>query len=578
MIPKKTITEIIDKTDIVSLVRDYIKLQKRGANYIGLCPFHSEKTPSFSVSPQKKIWHCFGCNQGGNIVGFISKIENINFIDTMKFLASNVGISINFENNFVDKNLELINAVGFAVDFYHQQLFKPLATHALNYLINRGFTAEQLIDLRLGYAPRKNALFNYLKSQNVSIDNMISAGLVQKRESGDVVDRFQDRVVFPIQNLSGDAIAFGGRVLPSHTVIDKAPKYLNSPENDIYHKGRVLYGLNLTKEFVKKEGRLLLVEGYIDFISVYLHGIRNSAATLGTALTTDQARLIKRFASEVVIGYDSDQAGINAAMRAADILLQMELKVSIVEYSHKDPDQVISVLGVDALNEQIRQAKPYVMFRIDKIVAKYNLSVPESVTQAANELIEFLLSIKANVIIDNYVKYIAKKLKITEESIYSRMKQAKYFRKRGKDLSPKVITQPKKDKYLTAQQTVIRILASYPEYRIKLNGHITADCFTDMMLKNIFELLMSSNDTNQKLIDQMTDEHLKNRYVAIMIDDNNQEEVNGFWDNINVLKQYPFELKLKNIEMNIKDAQEENNHNKLEGLLKEYNELLISKS
>ncbi|HCY37906.1 MAG: DNA primase [Candidatus Margulisiibacteriota bacterium] len=575
LISKETINEVIEKADIISVIRDYVSLRKRGTNYIGLCPFHNEKTPSFTVSPDKNIWHCFGCNEGGNVLRFITKVENFSFIEAIQYLANRVGVTIEIDaSKSYDKKSPILETVNKSAKFYHSLILKEEAKNAYNYLLNRGFSDEHIKHFQIGYAPRSaNSLLMFLKNSGAAIDSLISAGLVIKRENGDYIDRFRDRITFPICNSFGDVIAFGARIIPGADE-SKQAKYINSPENDIYHKGKILYGLHLTKDHIKKGKTALIVEGYMDFLSCYISGIVNVVATLGTAMTIEQARLIKRYADNAVIGYDSDAAGVNAALRAGEILYNLNVDVNIVEFSKKDPDEVIRSEGIESLTNQIVNAIPFTMFKIDKTVAKYNLQVAENVSKAVDEIVVFLDSINDALKTQPIIKQVSDKLKISEESVYSKLRQFRYFKKTGGKDSSKNVKQPTKDKYVKAQEIIIRIISQDCLKRKEVSQELPPEYFVDENMRKIYSIICNNEGSSTSIIEMLDDELLKNRYVSILINDM-KEEVNGFWDNVKVLKNFEYEQKRINIEESIKHAQEDNNLEELDNLLKELNNLRL---
>ena len=339
---KDIIEEIKSRCDIVDIISDYMHLEKSGSNYTGLCPFHSEKTGSFMVSKSKQIYKCFGCNAGGDVISFVMRWENVDFMEAVKILARKCGITL--DRNISEEEKKKIQEINKfreihteAARFYFANLLRT-KNPGYEYLRKRGLSDKIIKKFGLGYSPNSwNSLMNYLLSKGYDKTDLVKCGLItHKTESNKYFDRFRNRVMFPIFNYNGKVIGFGGRVLD-----DSLPKYLNSPETLVFNKRMNLYGLNISKKGIKDD-TLILVEGYMDLISLYQNNIENVVATLGTALTIEQAKLIRRFAKNVIISYDSDQAGQNATLRAIDILLKADIKVKILNLKDcKDPDDFI---------------------------------------------------------------------------------------------------------------------------------------------------------------------------------------------------------------------------------------------
>jgi len=338
------IDEIRNKNDIVDVISQYVTLKRSGRNFFGLCPFHNEKSPSFSVSPDKQIFHCFGCGVGGNVYHFLQKMENISFLEALEQLASNAGVQLPSSENDVDNKLiELKSKVykinEIAANFYHERLYKPEAKEAQEYIKKRKLDNRTLKNFLIGYSGKFNELYLELKKHGFSDEEILASSLVNKNENGTFIDRFRRRLMFPIQDTRDRFIAFGGRVLDN-----SKPKYINSPENIVYHKGRYLFGLNVAKrEQVKK---LIIVEGYMDAISLHQRGIPNVVASLGTALTEQQGRLLRNSSEQIIIGYDADDAGQAATIRGLEILQNLGCDIRILQiYGAKDPDEFITKYG-----------------------------------------------------------------------------------------------------------------------------------------------------------------------------------------------------------------------------------------
>jgi DNA primase catalytic core len=357
MIEREKIEEIKRQTDIVALISEYLPLKKVGKNYRALCPFHSEKQPSFYVSPEKGIYYCFGCKKGGNAINFLMEYEKIDFPDAIKKLAKNLGIEIDTTKGL--KYKEIYEANELACQFYSFCLNKDIGRRGQNYLVERKIDVNKLKDFRLGYAPASGGLVTFMRQRGVSIEKMNRAGLISMNH-----EIFRDRLIFPIFNLSGRIIGFGGRGIDDYM----QPKYLNSPETPIFKKGEVLYGLHQTKESIRNKGKAILVEGYFDLLSLFQGSITNLCAPLGTSLTEKQAILISRFAKRVNILFDGDLSGIKAALRAIGLLINAQVDVFVSSLPEgSDPDKFVNQGGVDELNKLIDSAPDFFHFYKDVI-------------------------------------------------------------------------------------------------------------------------------------------------------------------------------------------------------------------
>ena len=366
-IPEHIIDQVRDSNEIVNLVGSYLKLKRKGVNYFAVCPFHHEKTPSFSVNAQKQIWHCFGCNRGGNVFSFVMEYEKVNFIDAVKMLAENAGIELpesGVKEEGESKTAILYKANRAAASEYHKQLMSDEGKIARDYLSDRGIAGEMLKTYGIGLAPGDWEWLNpKLTAKGFDQKSLMEVGLIGRSEQGKIWERFKGRIIFPVLNEAGKVVAFGGRIWADKDT--ELAKYVNSSESPIYRKGRVLYGLYQTKDDVRKSNQIVLVEGYTDLLSVVASGIKNAAATSGTALTTGQARLAKRYADSAVLLYDGDDAGQKAAVRAAIVLMENGLEVGIVKLPDgSDPDSFVRKEGSEKLKELIADASGYVDFRV----------------------------------------------------------------------------------------------------------------------------------------------------------------------------------------------------------------------
>ena len=407
--------EIKSKNDIVDIVSEYVNLKRSGRNFFGLCPFHKEKSPSFSVSADKQIFHCFGCNIGGDVFRFISKIENVNFREAVELLANRANVELPIlENTGDDKLLKLKNAVykvnEAAAVFYHENLYKPLAKPAQEYVKKRHLDNKTLKTFLIGYSGKFDELYKHLKEQGFSDEEILASNLVNRNPDGKYIDRFRNRLMFPILDVRNKVIAFGGRVLD-----DSKPKYINSPENIVYSKGRNLYAMNIVKN--ERPKTIIMVEGYMDLISLYQAGIKNVAASLGTALTDNQARLICRYSKNIVLAYDSDQAGINAALRGISVIQGAGGKARVMNVTDgKDPDDFVKKHGKDAFLKLADNATAATDYRIRLAAKDFDLSDDRQVLDFIDRVVPILRSL-GPVEQDMYIRKLSEKVGISEHAI-----------------------------------------------------------------------------------------------------------------------------------------------------------------
>ncbi|QUY65139.1 DNA primase [Helcococcus kunzii] len=405
-IPEQQINDLKDRIDIVDLISEYVNLKRAGSSFKGLCPFHNEKTPSFMVNREKNNFHCFGCHEGGDAISFIMKIENLGYIDAIKFIADKLGVVLEeteYSKDRVNRNNKYYEINSLAAKFY----FKNLLTYDFpqEYLAKRGLDKKVLNKYFLGYARNDNSLYAFLKENGFEEKDMLDLGLIGE-SNGRYYDKFRDRLMFPILNNKNKVIGFGGRTLIDHKI-----KYINSPESDIFIKGKNIYGVNVVNR--NRRNKVILVEGYMDVIALYNKGIDYALATLGTALTEDQARMIKRYSNEIFIAYDGDTAGVKATLRAIDIFKNMDVHLGILEFpDDMDPDEYIKKYGKEAFEKLMDKATTPIDFKLNKLMESTNNKI-----EFINEIIMFLSTIQGNVIRDLYIDKSAKFIGVTTDSL-----------------------------------------------------------------------------------------------------------------------------------------------------------------
>lgn len=412
----EVIEEVVSRNDIVDVISSYIKLKKSGSSYVGLCPFHNEKSPSFSVSGTKQMYHCFGCGVGGNVITFVMEYENYTFPEAVKMLADRAGIALPVmeysgeDRRERDIKTKLLEINKIAATFYYHQLKSPAGQSGLDYLKKRQLSDKTINTFGLGYAPQLTGdLYRMLKEKGYDDELLKESGLFTYEKG--IREKFWNRVIFPIMDINNKVIGFGGRVMG-----DGKPKYLNSPETKLFDKSKNLYGLNVARS--SRKNNLIICEGYMDVISMHQAGFNQAVASLGTALTPGHARLMKRYTDNVLITYDSDEAGVKAALRAIPILKEAGLSTKVINMRpYKDPDEFIKALGTEAFQERIDKAENSFMYEIGIIEKNYNRSDPESETaferEVANKLVQFNEKLER----DNYMKAVCRQFMIPEDGM-----------------------------------------------------------------------------------------------------------------------------------------------------------------
>jgi DNA primase len=480
LIKETTIAEIKQKANLVAVISDYVKLKQRGKNFVGLCPFHSEKTGSFTVSPEKGLFHCFGCHAGGNLFSFIMKIENVDFTGACEILANKLGIKIVYDRAKAQRSSEKdrcikINALALA--FFKEKLASPAGDGARDYLSKRKISPRAAELFELGFAPDAwDELYKHLISRGVDPVHAAAAGLTIKKDTGEgYFDRFRNRIIFPIRNLNGDLCGFGGR-----TITNQEPKYLNSPDTPAYNKSDILYGLNLAKNQVKSAHTLVLVEGYMDLISTFSAGVEFAAATLGTALTTQHAKLIQRFADNVVLCFDSDLAGSEATRRSIEILRNLDIAVQVCDFSpHKDPDEFITKEGSAAFSARIKAALPHLQYSLETIKARHGIHNIEAKAKAAQEAAMLLARENNQILQSEYAKVAAALLEVDLNTLKAEIKKAGYYKSSSSQNAPSAlnrqITLRPKPKIEAAEKMILGQLLQDDSQRQELIGQITAE-------------------------------------------------------------------------------------------------------
>ena len=581
------IEEVRQTNDIVDIISQYVHLKRSGRNYFGLCPFHNEKSPSFSVSPDKQIFHCFGCGVGGNVFTFLTKIEGINFVEAVQTLAERSNIQLPTLESGGDNAKEILKSKvlkinEFAANYYHENLYKPESKIAQEYVKKRRLTNETLKAFQIGFSGSFDELYKQLKAQGFEEREILESGLVNRNERGQYIDRYRNRLMFPICDARGRVIAFGGRVLD-----DSKPKYINSPENVVYSKGRHLFGLNVAKKSKDIKQRLLIVEGYMDVISLHQRGITNVVAPLGTALTQNQGYLLRNNTEQIVLSFDSDEAGQTAKVRAMEILQNMGCDIRVLQMEGaKDPDEYIIKYGNARFQNLVEKAISVIEFKVKLLKQNLNLENTNDKIKFLNEIAKLIAKVDNTIEREVYIEKIADSYDISKEAIYAEVNKLTYSGEKNSKILEKakpVIRHENNNKIQVSEaikkreNTIISILLTGDEgiYQlIKQNIKIEEFKYpiNKEIAKKLYEEFEKGNSNINSIIDNLNEEE-QNHITMIMAEDYEINDMEKAIDDIiqayqkENLNERKFEI-LKQLDENIDDI-------KKKELEKELNNIII---
>lgn len=544
------IEEVRTSNDIVDVISGYVKLQRKGSSYFGLCPFHNEKSPSFSVSPGKQMYYCFGCGAGGNVFTFLMEYENFTFPEAVKALADRAGIRLPEQDysreakEAADRKALLLQIQKEAAKYFYYQLRTAKGERALSYLKGRGLSDETIRHFGLGYSDKfSDDLYRYLKQKGYSDELLRESGLFNADEKHGMYDKFWNRVIFPIMDVNNRVIGFGGRVMG-----DAKPKYLNSPETKIFDKSRNLYGLNIARTSRKKN--LIICEGYMDVISMHQAGFNNAVASLGTAFTSQQAALMKRYTEEVLVIYDSDEAGTKAALRAIPILNAAGLTARVVDLKpHKDPDEFIQAEGTEAFQERLDHAENSFLFEVRSMERQYDMQDPDGRTKFLHAAAAKLLELEDEVARGNYLTAVASRYGV-ESQVLRKLVANLALKGAGVREAPKPksgVNRPKERQsgVEKAQQLMLTWITSYPELLPQVSEYISPEDFTTPLYRQvadmIFEQYAEGQVNSARLLNHFTDSE-EQRTVASLLHtriplETEEEKHAALWDVICNMKE-----------------------------------------
>jgi len=597
-IPEEKLTEIKNAADIVEIVSEYVLLKKTGRNYSGLCPFHSEKTPSFTVSPEKQIFHCFGCNTGGNVFSFLMKQDGLSFPESVRLLARRYGVDLPTGEmspqmrQRISEREQLVKINRYAMTFFHGNLVKgDYGKGAMHYLERRTISRQTIDDFNLGYAPKSwDSLLNYLRRKNVPAALIEKSGLIiARKDRSGYYDRFRDRIVFPILNMSLQTVGFGGRVMD-----DSLPKYLNSPETPVYNKRRLLYGMQAAKGKCRESGSLYIVEGYFDQLSMYQRGIQNVAATLGTALTPEHIHLMKGFVKEAVLIFDSDEAGIKASERSVGIFTKegVAARVIMLPKGH-DPDSFVSEFGAERFYELAQNALEVMSFLIKTAVAKHGMSVNGKL-RILEDLTRPLASIDDRSARQLHVRELSELLGIDEPAILEKIRETmavlKNERKRSirraghrqaaTETGPTRSTPPRRsDRENRLERQVLAMMIQFPEILPEIEEQNVLDFFLDDTLKSLGAAILANpsqvGGSVSDLISMVDDGEKRNILASLSIKEEkwNRRDCRKIISKLISRSPKRYELSLKE---RIRAAEKENDQDLVIKLLGELHKITVS--
>lgn len=554
-IREEVIERIRQDNDIVDIISENVRLKKSGRNYVGLCPFHNDKSPSLSVSQDKQIYKCFSCGEAGNVITFVMKYKKLTFYEASKYLADKAGIPLelgNAKESQITKKKELLYKVNTeAARYYFYNLQRT--SFAKEYFLKRGIREEVIKRFGLGYAQdRWHDLIMYLKKKGFNENLLLEAGLILKSEKkGNTYDRFRNRVMFPVFDVRGKVIGFGGRVLD-----DSKPKYLNSPETVVFHKGTNLYGLNFATKNKLEQDYIIIVEGYMDLISLHQHGITNTVASLGTALTINQARLLKRYVNKVIISYDADVAGQTATLRGLEILRHAGLDVKVLKVPQgKDPDEFVRNNGKDAFLRLVDNALPLIEYRIKKAAEGINLRDNNELVKYGEKFAEILADLNP-IEKDVYIKKISEETSIKEQAIYDLLSQVmakdqkeNNFMNKKADYGTKLYVEPG---YLKAERTLIKLMFK-EEYFQELNELIKVGDFVLDSHNKIYSLILQGKNEDTSNIISYLESRCDDVESSKELINIKEQEILEFTDKDRVIKDYMQEVQSYKLKKKIED-------------------------
>lgn len=580
-IPEHILNEIQDRCDIVGVISSYVPLRPAGRNFKTLCPFHHEKTPSFVVSPDKQIYHCFGCNSGGNVFNFVKEYEKIDFIDAVKMLAEKTGVKLPVykrENGSGDSIIGSIYSVNDIAANYYSKLLETSneASIARSYIEKRGLEKTMLKKFRVGYADQSwNSFSDYLVKRGVKIDIALAAGLVQRGKEKSFYDLFRKRLTFPIFDVRGRVLGFGARVLD-----DSLPKYINSPETAVYKKSQHLYGLNFAKSAIREKGFAVIAEGYLDVITSHQYGLTNVIASLGTALTVEQIRALRRYTHNVVMVYDADQAGEMATLRGLDLFLEegMNVRVATLDTGH-DPDSFIRKFGPRGFSGTVKKSKSLFVYKLGILNERFDNRDPETMAEIVKEMLDTISKVRNAVIKAGYIKELSQELSIKEDAIWDELKKTK--KKRVTQVSRIQAQGPKKKINISpAEKILIKLMLEDTAVVNTVKNDLQPFDFKNPDIRHLVDTLFSMDVADnfidaRKLINYLEDK-VEPHVISFIVNEDMEikDKDRNIADCIRTIKKGRRDERLKDIQNRLVTAQKNGYEDEARSLLEEFNEII----
>jgi len=580
LIAPEVINDILERCDIVEIIGSYIPLKKAGRNFKANCPFHNEKTPSFVVSPDKQIYHCFGCNKGGSALNFLMEYERMDFKEALEVLAKKSGVELKFsesrdnkEDTFVS---ELFRVNEIAADFYHNYLLKNSDQKLQDYFKLRDISFETMKKFKIGFAPNQwETLINYLRTKGINLKIIDKAGLAVAKENGGFYDRFRNRLIIPIYDVKNRVVAFGARSLG-----DEQPKYINSPETPIYFKGKTLYGLNIAKDAIREKDSCVIVEGYFDVIMPMQTGINNIVCSSGTALTIEQVKLLKRYTKNIIVIYDADTAGRLATLRSLDLFIEEEIQVKIVNLPKGyDPDLFVRKSGANKFNELINNALDIFDYKLKLLCETYDVKKANDKTKIANEMLVMIKKIKNEILKSEYIKQLSERIKVDQTTLLKELNKIR---------SDKSIFETEKaqnSSYIFPKNEgmLIKLIIEDAQIANEIKDFIDPSELQDARLRKILALAFKLYDTHpqfkpNQLITYIEDENCVNLISCLTSDETlacaTEQRNDIVIDCIKRIKSNNINNACKNIQEKIKNSQKDGDLKCVDSLMTEFNLLI----
>ncbi|GEL78306.1 DNA primase [Tenuibacillus multivorans] len=581
-ISQETIDQITDNNNIVDVISEYIKLTKRGRNYFGLCPFHGEDTPSFSVSPEKQIFHCFGCGKGGNVASFMMEIEQISFTEALKKLADKSGdqlpqewLSQNQDRQYSSDQHDVLQAYEWSTKLFHHVLKHTKdGKDALNYLKNRGFSEEAIEHFQLGFSPRKDQfLAKFLQGKGFKPEKLQEYGLINSRDGNTFFDRFQGRVIFPIHNHQGKVVGYGGRSM----VDDEQPKYLNSPESTLFQKGKILYNFHQARKHFQKSNTVVLFEGYADVIKAHQAGVYHAVATMGTSLSDTHVKILKQYVDEVIICFDGDKAGKNASYRTANMLKKAGLNARIANVPNEmDPDEYIEKFGSEPFRKQvIESAESYVAFALQYIKKDYNLNVDHDRVQYVEKSLDIIATVNQAVERDFHLKELEETFNLDRNTLNQEIEIRRRIMRRTKDNDIHV---RKSNVHQPNWNQNQKIYSAYENAERHLIAHMLQDAYISnrvqqrlgsvfnieehqVLVTYLYAYYEEGNEPNvSRLIERLPEDSIKQLATELAVlpinESLNDQELEDYF--IAIQKEHEWSKEIRKLKQMLKQAEKEN--------------------